>query len=128
MRSQPNRNERCNASAHGCITIMQTKRFTRREVVKAIGAVGVFSIVPRHVLGQGQPPPSEKLNVACVGLGGPGRKDTDALAATDNIVALCDVDTSREPEFRKKYDKAKTFVDYRRMLDEMGKTIDAVIV
>jgi len=84
--------------------------------------------VPRHVLGQGQTPPSEKLNVACIGLGWPGRKDTDALAATDNIVALCDVDSNREPDFRKKYEKAKNFVDYRRMLDEMGKTIDAVIV
>jgi predicted dehydrogenase len=66
--------------------------------------------------------------VACVGLGWPGRKDTDAVAASDNIVALCDVDTNREPEFRKKYQKAKNFVDYRLMLDEMGKTIDAVIV
>src|SRR4051794_32171790 len=107
---------------------MDQFRFTRRGVVKAAGVAAAFSIVPRHVLGQGQTPPSEKLNVACIGLGWPGRKDTDALAATDNIVALCDVDTNREPEFRKKYEKARSFVNYRRMLDEMGKTIDAVIV
>jgi predicted dehydrogenase len=110
------------------LPFMVQKKITRRGFVKVVGAAGAFMIVPRHVLGQGQTPPSEKLNVACIGLGWPGRKDTDALAATDNIVALCDVDTNREPDFRKKYEKAKNFVDYRRMLDEMGKTIDAVIV
>ncbi len=108
---------------------MGKAKITRRGFVKTVGAAaGAFMIVPRHVLGQGQTPPSEKLNVACIGLGWPGRKDTDALAATDNIVALCDVDTNREPDFRKKYERAKNFVDYRRMLDEMGKSIDAVIV
>jgi predicted dehydrogenase len=108
---------------------MSKKTFTRRGFVKSAGTVaGAFMIVPRHVLGQGQIPPSEKLNVACVGLGWPGCKDVDALAPTENIVALCDVDTASAPEFRKKYEKARNFVDYRRMLDEMGKGIDAVIV
>ena len=103
-------------------------RFTRRGLIKSAGAAAAFTIVPRHVLGQGQKPPSEKLNVACIGLGWPGCKDADALAPTENIVALCDVDSDRAPDFRKKYENAKNFVDYRRMLDEMGKTIDAIIV
>src|SRR3954467_7992797 len=110
---------------------MQKSRLSRRRLIKTVaaaGALGGISIVPRHVLGMGQIPPSDKLNVACIGLGWPGRKDTDALAGTENIVALCDVDTNRERDFRKKYEKAKNYVDYRRMLDEMGKTIDAVIV
>jgi hypothetical protein len=102
---------------------------TRRGFLGAAGAtLGAFTIVPRHVLGQGQIPPSEKLNIACIGLGWPGCKDVDALASTENIVALCDVDSSRAPEFRNKYAKAKNFVDYRKMLDEMEKSIDAVIV
>ncbi|HEV8379903.1 MAG TPA: Gfo/Idh/MocA family oxidoreductase [Tepidisphaeraceae bacterium] len=108
---------------------MGKRTITRRGFVKSAGAAaGVFMIVPRHVLGLGQVPPSEKLNVACIGLGWPGCKDVDALAPTENIVALCDVDSARAPEFRKKYEKAKNFIDYRRMLDEMGKSIDAVIV
>src|SRR5439155_21938603 len=87
------------------LPFMIKRKMTRRGFVKSVGAAGAFMIVPRHVLGQGQVPPSEKLNVACIGLGWPGRKDTDALAATDNIVALCDVDEAREPDFRKKYEK-----------------------
>ncbi len=85
-------------------------------------------VVPRRVVaGSREIPPSEKINLAVVGLGWPGRKDADALA-DDNIVALCDVDTSRELEWRKKYPGARQFVDYRRMLDEMDRSIDAVIV
>lgn len=107
---------------------MHKKTLTRRKFVRFAGAAASFMIVPRHVLGQGQVPPSEKLNIACIGLGWPGCKDVDALAPTENIVALCDVDSTRAPDFRNKYEKARSFVDYRRMLEEMGKTIDAVIV
>ncbi|MCY2952564.1 MAG: Gfo/Idh/MocA family oxidoreductase [Planctomycetota bacterium] len=108
---------------------MNKSQITRRSFLGTAGAtVGAFTIVPRHVLGQGQSPPSEKLNIACIGLGWPGCKDVDALASSDNIVAFCDVDSARAPEFRNKYAKAKNFVDYRKMLDEMDKSIDAVIV
>src|ERR1700676_2036052 len=50
-----------------------------------------FTIVPRHVLGRGFTPPSDMLNIAGVGVGGIGRANLVALA-TQNIVALCDVD------------------------------------
>ncbi|HEY3319160.1 MAG TPA: Gfo/Idh/MocA family oxidoreductase [Planctomycetota bacterium] len=102
---------------------------TRRQFLKAAGAAAAFTIIPRHVLGgPGEKAPSDKLNIACIGLGWPGRKDTDAVAPADNIVALCDVDTSREAEWRKKYPKAQQFQDYRKMFDAMDKGIDAVIV
>ena len=52
----------------------------------------------------------------------------DALAPTENIVAFCDVDSDRAADFREKYPKARNFVDYRKMLDAMDKSIDAVIV
>ena len=67
------------------------------------------------------------LSGITIGLGWPGCKDTDALQSTDNIVAFCDVDTTRAPDFRKRYPKVKSFVDYRKMFDEMQKGIDAVI-
>ncbi len=102
---------------------------TRRDFLQVAGAAtAAFSIVPRHVLGQGQTPPSERLNIACIGLGWPGCKDVDALAGDNNIVALCDVDATRAPEFRNKHAKAKQYQDYRRMFDELEKSIDAVIV
>src|ERR1700692_2491518 len=50
-----------------------------------------FTIVPRHVLGRGFTPPSDTLNIAGIGVGGIGRANRVALAS-QNIVALCDVD------------------------------------
>jgi Predicted dehydrogenases and related proteins len=70
----------------------ETKRMTRREFVKeAAAASAAFTIVPRHVLGRGMTPPSDLLNIAGVGIGGMGRTNLVNLAS-QNIVALCDVD------------------------------------
>src|SRR6266550_9310162 len=65
---------------------------SRRRFLKnvAAGTAGV-AIVPRHVLGRGFTPPSDTLNVAGVGVGGMGRGNLINLAS-QNIVALCDVD------------------------------------
>ena len=64
----------------------------RRDFVRSatLAAAGL-TIVPRHVLGKGQTPPSDLVNVAGVGVGGMGRSNMTALAS-QNIVALCDVD------------------------------------
>src|SRR6185312_9599302 len=57
----------------------------------AIAAAGLM-IVPRHVLGgPGHTPPSDRLNIAGIGVGGMGKSNMRALAG-ENIVALCDVD------------------------------------
>src|SRR5439155_3932477 len=56
----------------------------------AIAGAG-FTIVPRSVLGKGPTPPSDRLNVAAVGVGGQGHSDLVNLS-TENIVAMCDVD------------------------------------
>ena len=64
----------------------------RREFVRAAGmAAAGLTIVPRHVLGKGQTAPSDLVNVAGVGVGGMGRSNMTNLAS-QNIVALCDVD------------------------------------
>ncbi len=72
------------------------KEMTRREFVKdaaivAAGAGAAITVVPRHVLGKGMTPPSDLLNIAGVGVGGMGRANLINLAS-QNIVALCDVD------------------------------------
>ncbi len=74
----------------------EKKEMTRREFVKgaavAVTAAGAaITIVPRHVLGKGMTPPSDLLNIAGVGVGGMGRVNLINLAS-QNIVALCDVD------------------------------------
>jgi predicted dehydrogenase len=64
----------------------------RRDFLKTTAAAAAgFTIVPRHVLGAGQTAPSDRLNIAGVGVGGMGRVNLTALS-TENIVALCDVD------------------------------------
>jgi predicted dehydrogenase len=103
---------------------------SRRALLKsATGAVAAFTIVPRHVLGQGQTPPSEKLNVAGIGAGGMGGGDIQQVARDEGtrIVALCDVDLRRASTIEK-FPQAKVYRDFRKMFDEMAKDIDAVIV
>src|SRR5262245_8157736 len=65
---------------------------SRRKFVENAAWIGAgLTIVPRHVLGQGKTPPSDKLNIAAIGVGGIGRSNM-LNAATENIVAMCDVD------------------------------------
>lgn len=70
---------------------------------------------------------NEKLNIAAVGIGGMGRSNIDACA-TENIVALCDVDEQYAADTFKTYEKARRYRDFRVMLDKEAKNIDAVIV
>jgi predicted dehydrogenase len=103
---------------------------SRRQLLKsATGAVAAFTIVPRHVLGQGQTPPSEIIRVAGIGAGGMGGGDIQQVARDEGtrIVALCDVDLRRASTIEK-FPKAKVYRDFRKMFDEMEKQIDAVIV
>jgi predicted dehydrogenase len=96
----------------------------------AAAAVGSFFIVPRHVLGKGFVAPSDKLNIAGVGVGGKGNSDVNNAwnNGKENIVALVDVDWKMGAKCFDKHPTAKKYKDYRKMLDEMGKDIDAVIV
>src|SRR5438445_1627308 len=90
-----NKNERCNFALHEGArgkTMSNKREMTRREFVKDAAMAGAgLTIVPRHVLGEGMTPPSDLLNIAGVGVGGMGRANLINLAS-QNIVALCDVD------------------------------------
>ena len=100
---------------------------TRRRFLSASATTAAtFMIVPRHVLGQGHTPPSEKLNIAGVGIGGQGGADI-AEMNSQNIVALCDVDWDHAAHTFKEYPNAKRYKDFREMLDR-EKNIDAVVI
>jgi predicted dehydrogenase len=100
----------------------------RQFLASAAAAAAGVTIVPRHVLGgPGRTVPSEKLNVACIGVGGMGAGDTGQVS-TENIVALCDVDWRHAAGTFNRFGKAKKHRDFRRMLDKEGKNIDAVTV
>src|SRR2546422_8954289 len=96
----------------------------RRQLGGSVAAAAAFTIVPRHVLGRGYRPPSDKLNVACIGVGGMGRNDVKGMEG-ENIYVLCDVDWKAAEDAFQSYPKAKRYRDYREMLDKESKSIDA---
>ncbi len=87
-------------------------------------------IVPRHVLGRGFTAPSDKLNIAAIGVGGKGRVNiTNSFnKGAENIVALCDVDDRQAEWARKTFPKAPYFADFRKMYEQESRNFDAVII
>jgi predicted dehydrogenase len=107
---------------------MKQTPLTRRSfLTSAVTTMAAFTIVPRHVLGgPGETPPSQRLNIAGIGVGGKGMDDLQQLAS-ENIVALCDVDHIFAAAAFKKWPEAKRHHDFRKML-ETQKDIDAVVI
>ncbi|MEM0925985.1 MAG: Gfo/Idh/MocA family oxidoreductase, partial [Planctomycetota bacterium] len=70
---------------------------------------------------------NEKLNIAAIGVGGRGASNLRAVES-ENLVALCDVDSKRAAGSFKRFPDAKRFKDYRAMLSELESSVDAVIV
>lgn len=100
----------------------------RRFLRTAATAAAAFTIVPRHVLGGvGYKAPSDTVNIAAIGAGGKANGSIPQLAS-ENIVALCDVDSSMAKELRTQFPKAAFEKDYRVMMEKYGKDIDAVVV
>ena len=104
---------------------------SRRDFLKTgAAALAGLTIAPSSILGKsfGHVPPSDKLNIAAVGIGGMGNANLKNMEKTDNIVALCDVDWRYAKPVFERLPNAKRYYDYRKMYDEMGKSIDAVLV
>lgn len=102
------------------------RNFLRNTSLAAAG----FMIVPRHVLGRGYVAPSDKLNIAGIGVGGKGESDLAEFAKSPkaNIVALVDVDDRASVKSRERFPKAKYYKDFREMLDKEKNNIDACSV
>ena len=107
---------------------MEKKKISRREFLGGTAAAAAFTIVPRYVLGgPGRTAPSEKLNIACIGVSGMGASDVGQVS-TENIVALCDVDLQHAAGTFERFAAAKKYRDFREMLEKENKNIDAVTV
>ena len=107
---------------------MEKKSVSRRRFVTGAATSALAAtIVPRHVLGgDGHTAPGDKLNIGCIGVGGKGKVDV-AGVASENIVALCDVDDERASESHVQFPRAKRYKDFREML-EKEKSLDAVTI
>jgi len=108
---------------------MEQQQVTRRGFLgSAAAAAGVTIVSPRVLGGQEGQAPAEKLNIACVGVGGRAEAHVNAAGDQHNLVAICDVDKGRLGVQAGKHPKAKTYTDYRRMFDDVAKEVDAVFV
>ena len=102
---------------------------SRRDFIKkaTVVASGITVLPSFTVSGLGHKAPSDKLNIAGVGVGGKGFANLKAMD-TENIVALCDVDWNYADKCFKAFPNAKKYRDWRKMFDEMGDSIDAVMI
>jgi hypothetical protein len=102
----------------------------RAFLQKSTAAAAALTVVPNTILGKsrGHTAPSDKLNIAGVGIGGQGNSNLRNMAPNSNIVALCDIDWRYSKKVFDTYPQAKRYWDYRKMYDEMDKSIDAVLV
>src|SRR5687767_13550164 len=101
---------------------------SRRGFLGAAGVAAGLMIVPSHVLGGvvGQVAPSEKLRIAGIGVGGQGFGDLKNMAS-EEVVAICDVDQRMVRRAVREWPRAKVHSDFRRMLEEQ-KEIEAVVI
>jgi predicted dehydrogenase len=99
----------------------------RRDLLKGGALVLTAAMLPSYMSSGNV---KKKLRTAHIGLGGMGKEDLKAIASHESVqvVALCDVDVKALEPLRIMYPKAKLYSDYRVMMKEMAKEIDAVIV
>ena len=102
-------------------------QITRRDFIwkTSTTAAGVFFIGKASSFGRNKMSPNEKLNVACIGTANRAAENVKGVES-ENIVALCDVDSAFLAKAKEKHRSAKTYNDFRRLIDQ--KDIDAVVV
>ena len=85
----------------------------------ALGATAVGALSsPCSTRSASATAPSERLNIACIGVGGQGAANVAGVSG-ENIVALSDVDERRAAKAFDKYQNVRRFPDFRRMFDAM---------
>ena len=98
----------------------------RREFIKNITVAGAgLLIMPKGIFGADAP--SNKLNIALIGTWGRGMAHFDSIA-TENVVALCDINEEHLAFGAKRFPQAKTYIDWRKLLDDKKALgLDAVV-
>ncbi|MBN1924635.1 MAG: Gfo/Idh/MocA family oxidoreductase [Prolixibacteraceae bacterium] len=101
---------------------------SRRDFVKtSLLGLGAITILPSKVIsGLGHIAPSDKLNIAGVGIGGRGFRNLNNLK-NENIVALCDVDAEYGEKSFRRWGAANKYTDFRVMLDKEN-SLDALVI
>jgi len=105
---------------------------TRRQFVQTAAAASAgigFWIGNQTITKAGNiKSPDEKMNVACFGVGGRGGADMVQVGSKENIVALCDIDERKLQQALERFPDARTYRDFRELLEAEGDKLDAVTV
>jgi predicted dehydrogenase len=105
-----------------------SQRLTRRRFFGSIsGAAAGYWVAGRADFAISKSP-NERLSIAGIGVGGKGKSDIDQAGKFADVVAICDIDDVRLNEKAQLFPKAKKYNDYRKLLDELGRELDAVVV
>lgn len=106
----------------------ESKTANRRRFLKKAGVATAGFWVAGGVSSIAKESPNERLRMASIGIGGKGDSDSKDAARHGDMVAVCDVDKNRLAGALRRFSGAKGYTDFRKMLDEMGDSIDAVTV
>jgi len=109
---------------------MQNKQnLNRRRFLKSAGAGAALlsSGVWSSVSAKQSTAASEKLSIACVGVANRAAADMQGVAG-ENIVAICDIDKRYLDFAAAQFPNARTYADYREMIDREKGQVDAVVV
>ena len=98
----------------------------RRRFIVTLAAATGSALVGCHTAPRRRVSANEKLNLAVIGVAGRGGENLKEVAELENIVALCDVDATRLQAAAQKFPAAKTYADFRRLIDQ--RDIDAILV
>lgn len=102
---------------------------SRRQFLQATAVAGVgYFVGGAAAQGKKERAKVERLNIACIGIGGKGESDTLQAAKVGNVVAICDIDDERLGKMATQLPSAQKFNDFRELLTKMEKDIDAVVV
>jgi predicted dehydrogenase len=101
---------------------------SRRQFLQTTAVTGIGFWVAGGIQAQESKSPNEQVAIASIGVGGKGSSDSKDADKNGKLVAICDVDEKRLDAAAKKYPDAKKYSDFRKMLEEMNKSIDAVTV
>src|SRR4051812_10878536 len=107
-------------------TRMNRRRFLQAGTAAA--GLGYFFRATATSAARAADSPSGKLRFASIGVGGKGGGDSTHAGGLGDMVAICDIDENTLARKATEFPAAKKYFDFRKMLDEMGKQIDAVTV
>jgi predicted dehydrogenase len=100
----------------------------RRRFLKATAVTGVGVFVSTAAAEESKSP-NERIRFGCIGVGGKGASDSADAKRAGDVVAICDVDDNTlEKAASKSFPSAARFNDFRKLLDEAGKNLDAVTI